>query len=354
MADLLWQHDNGGVGLWEMNGLSAGEIVMLTPAQVDPVWKMVGSGDLNGDGKPEIVWQHQTGGWLLAWFMNGEAVQQHRVSHAQPGHDTAWQIAAIADVNGDARADLIWQHDSGGAASLVHERHNPHRQCSLSIRRRVAGNDWKIVGAGDINGDLKPDLIWQQSSTGLIGAWLMNGATATSFVLMTPSQVDRAWHIRGVVDLDSDGKTDLIWQHDNGALGAWLMAGTTATSIQPIPPGNVARRLAARRTAVGWSSPFSSGPGPPPGGPPSADAHPPTGTHPVPTPNEVFFTTVAPSMNQIPSSPLAGWRQKTSALPSPFRSPTPARSIRCRAPKTADPQMLPPFMNQNPHTPVAG
>ena len=76
MADLLWQHDNGAVGLWKMNGLSAGQIVMLTPSQVDPVWRMVGSGDLNGDGKPEIVWQHQTGGWLLAWFMSGEAVQQ--------------------------------------------------------------------------------------------------------------------------------------------------------------------------------------------------------------------------------------------------------------------------------------
>ena len=67
----------------------------------------------------------------------------------------------------------------------------------------------------------------------------MNGATATSFVPMTPGQVDPAWRIRGVVDLDSDGRTDLIWQHDNGALGVWLMAGTTATSMQSITPGGV-------------------------------------------------------------------------------------------------------------------
>ena len=211
---------------------------MLTPGQVDPVWKMVGSGDLNGDGKPEIVWQHRTGGWLLAWFMNGDAVQQPVYLTPNQVTDTAWQIAAIADVNGDARADLIWQHTKG--ALQVWYMNGTTRIGSQSLNpAAVAGNDWKIVGAADINGDLKPDLIWQQSSTGLIGAWLMNGATATSFVLMTPSQVDRAWHIRGVVDLDSDGKTDLIWQHDNGALGVWLMAGTTATSMRSITPGSV-------------------------------------------------------------------------------------------------------------------
>ena len=146
---------------------------------------------------------------------------------------------AIADINGDARADLIWQHDQG--ALQVWYMNGTTRIGSGSLNpAAVDGNDWKIVGADDVNGDLKPDLIWQQSSTGLIGAWLMNGATATSFVLMTPSQVDRAWHIRGVVDLDNDGKTDLIWQHDNGAMGVWLMAGTTARSMQLLAPGSVA------------------------------------------------------------------------------------------------------------------
>ncbi len=88
------------------------------------------------------------------------------------------------------RADLIWQHDQGGlpvwymngATRIGSEYLNPST---------VGGNDWKIVGAGDVNGDQKPDLIWQQSSGGLIGAWLMNGATAASFVMLNPGQVNR-------------------------------------------------------------------------------------------------------------------------------------------------------------------
>jgi hypothetical protein len=145
---------------------------------------------------------------------------------------------AIADLNGDARADLILQHEQG---ALVVWYMNGSTRIGLDSLNPSAidGNDWKIVGAGDVNGDVKPDLIWQQTSSGLIGAWLMNGATADSVVLLNPSQVSTAWKIRGVVDLDGDGQTDLVWQHDNGALGVWLMAGITATSMQAIAPSSV-------------------------------------------------------------------------------------------------------------------
>ena len=33
-------------------------------------WKIVGVGDFNGDGKPDLVWQHKDG-WLSLWYMNG-------------------------------------------------------------------------------------------------------------------------------------------------------------------------------------------------------------------------------------------------------------------------------------------
>jgi len=238
MADVLWQHSNGSVSLWKMIGLSAGATVSLSPGQVDPVWRMVGSGDLNGDGKPEIVWQHQVDGWLSAWFMNGEAVQQ-AVFLTPNRVDTAWRVAAIADINGDLKADLIWQHDQGwlavwymnGAKSIGSAYLNPSS---------IGGNDWKIVGAGDVNGDQKPDLIWQHSSGGLLSAWLMNRTTATSMIFLNPGQVNpKEWTVRGVIDIDGDGHTDLIWQHSNGGLAASLMNGTTATSMQPIQPASV-------------------------------------------------------------------------------------------------------------------
>ncbi len=60
-------------------------------------------------------------------------------------------------------------------------------------------------------------------------------------VFLTPNQVpDPDWKIRGVIDLNGDDKTDLIWQHPSaGWLAAWLMNGTQATSTPFLSPSNV-------------------------------------------------------------------------------------------------------------------
>ncbi len=149
-----------------------------------------------------------------------------------------WKIVAVADMNADKKADLIWQHDSGNL--VVWYMNGTTRTGSSALNpASVAGNDWKIVGAGDFNGDLKPDLVWQQTSTNLLGAWIMNGVTRTSMVLLSPSQVQAGWKVRAVVDLNGDGNSDLVWRHDNGSVGVWLMQGTTAATMANLVPGVV-------------------------------------------------------------------------------------------------------------------
>ena len=44
---------------------------MLNPAGISGNdWKIAGVGDFNGDGKPDLVWQHKDG-WLALWYMDG-------------------------------------------------------------------------------------------------------------------------------------------------------------------------------------------------------------------------------------------------------------------------------------------
>jgi hypothetical protein len=40
--------------------------------------------------------------------------------------------------------------------------------------------NWKLVGAGDFNSDGKTDLVWQHKTTGGIYIWLMDGVTLSS------------------------------------------------------------------------------------------------------------------------------------------------------------------------------
>src|SRR5690242_2240603 len=55
--DLVWQNQNSGqIGVWFMNGTSLIRISYFTPARASDVnWKIVGTGDFNDDGKPDLV-----------------------------------------------------------------------------------------------------------------------------------------------------------------------------------------------------------------------------------------------------------------------------------------------------------
>jgi len=36
-----------------------------------------------------------------------------------------------------------------------------------------------------------------------------------------------SWKVVGATDVDGDGRSDILWQNDNGQPGVWLMNGTT-------------------------------------------------------------------------------------------------------------------------------
>jgi hypothetical protein len=82
---------------------------------------------------------------------------------------------------------------------------------------------------GDFNGDGKADILWQNSSTGQRGIWLMNGTTLQSTVSL--ETVATSWSIAGSSDFNGDGKSDILWQNSStGQRVIWLMNGTTHTA----------------------------------------------------------------------------------------------------------------------------
>jgi hypothetical protein len=113
---------------------------------------------------------------------------------------------------------------------------------------------WQIAGVGDVDGDGRADLVWRNTQTGDVAAWLMNGATVAQSLVVS-SGVPLIWQIVRVADVNGDGKADLVWHNTSpqsippGAVAVWLMNGggvTQAPVLADQTPFSLAGPIARR------------------------------------------------------------------------------------------------------------
>ncbi|PYR35366.1 MAG: hypothetical protein DMF90_13870 [Acidobacteria bacterium] len=233
-ADLIWRNSwDGTLVVWLMNGLTVRPQSSTIASSVPLAWQIVGVADLDGDHKADLIWRHTQTGAVAVWLMDGATVKEAPV--VAPGVPLAWEIAGVGDLDGDGKADLVWRHTPSGDVAVwlmdgVRVKQAPVISPGVPLT-------WQIAGVGDLDGDGKADLVWRHTQSGDVAVWLMNGLIATQTPVIATS-VLLAWDIAGVGDLDADGKADLIWrQSETGDLAAWLMSGVTVKQSEVIAPG---------------------------------------------------------------------------------------------------------------------
>ena len=82
---------------------AAGAVVATRPLGGDATWKIVGAADIDGDGRGDLLWNHVPSGGAAAWLM---ADTRYRASAAIEASIAAFVVAS--DVNGDGTGDTVW------------------------------------------------------------------------------------------------------------------------------------------------------------------------------------------------------------------------------------------------------
>jgi hypothetical protein len=100
------------------------------------------------------------------------------------------------------------------------------------------GTGWRVVGSGDFTQLGNTDLVLQNTD-GTLGVWYMNGLNLVLGALFNPDNSgDSDWQVAGTVDLNKDGKTDLLFQHADGSVATWLMDGINLSIAELLNPSN--------------------------------------------------------------------------------------------------------------------
>jgi hypothetical protein len=229
-GSLLWQNMSGQASIWDLseNILTGGGPVSPNPG---PSWRAVGTADFFGGGSSDILWQNTSTGQASIWEMSGTTLIGGGPVSANPG--PSWHAVGTGDFNHDGRSDILWQNSITGQAS-VWEMNGT----SISSGGPVTpnpGTAWKAVGTGDFTDDgFSDDILWQNTSTGQISVWEMNGNDLVGGGPVTPNP-GTAWQAIGTGDFNHDGFSDILLQNKNtGAVSVWEMDGNSLIGGGPV------------------------------------------------------------------------------------------------------------------------
>jgi uncharacterized repeat protein (TIGR03803 family) len=227
LADVLFQRSDGTLAAWAMNGTNFLRSVLLRNGIApSAAWRAFGQGDFNGDGKTDVVFENRTNGKLAIWFMDGTNFLGSALLRNGVAPAASWHAVSAADFNCDGKPDILFQNDNRTIAVWL--MNGTNFVSGVSLRNGIAAAEgWRIVGTGDFNGYGQTDLIWQHTD-GRVAAWQFVGTTFVGPVLLRNGPAaSTGWRIRGVTDIDLDGKTDLLLQNSDGRTLVWLFDKTT-------------------------------------------------------------------------------------------------------------------------------
>jgi hypothetical protein len=143
-------------------------------------------------------------------------------------------VLVCADLDGDGLVDVVQFNPLNGA--LLIAKNNG----SLSFTTEFTAtldSGWVLIGAADLNGTGHPQLVWRNSVSGQVGAWVFSASQPfqpVQYPLFAAPPL--SWSIRGIGKVDATPAQGLIWHNDqSGSVALWKMnvnGGVVGTTLQ--------------------------------------------------------------------------------------------------------------------------
>ena len=228
-ADILFQNDTGDVAVWQTNsGGAVNAIASLGPLPLG--FRIFGTGDFNGTPGDDILLRSFSG-TLAVWPTSGIAVS----APVALGNTSAYYLnAGIGDFTGDGQEDLLFR-GLGGEIVTWGVANN-----ALAAPPTVLGSTapiFHIVGIDDFTGDGQADILfrhdngdialWRVANNALAGVPQVIGSTSPSF------------HVVSTADFDGNGAKDILFRGDSGGLVEWLLNSSGNLLFSPTSIGTV-------------------------------------------------------------------------------------------------------------------
>ena len=163
--------------------------------------------DVNGDGNADIAVTNSANNTVAILLGNGAGGFQLAAGSPFATGGTQPRSIAIGDLNGDGKPDIVTGNASGNVSVLLGNGSGGFAPASGSPI--AVGSSTSDIAIGDINGDGKMDLVVAVGLT-TISVLLGNGAAGFTPMTGSPYTVEQSPSSIVLADFNGDGRTDIV------------------------------------------------------------------------------------------------------------------------------------------------